>query len=179
MKIQKLLVISDTHHNIPSLDAVLKWAGDKTRDDAIDTAVFLGDGLPDIEFSASAGLFSRWIKVRGNNDYASDVPDKAVFEFCGRRFFICHGHRHRLEYGYDTLIAAARNTESEVALFGHLHVPVCESAGGLLLINPGSVGWPRGDAGATFAVIDCIPEKPLEVKFWSIDGNDEILEFNP
>ena len=175
---QKLLVISDTHGNIPALEAVLIWAGSRQSDDKINTAVFLGDGLQDLD-RAKHRFSLKWIQVRGNNDYAPSVPDATVFEFCGRRLFLCHGHRYRLYDGFDTLIAVARNNEADIALFGHLHVPVFETVGGLQLVNPGSVGWPRSKAGATFAVIDFMPEKPLEVEFWNIGDQGEILEFSP
>jgi putative phosphoesterase len=171
---KKLLALSDTHGNIPALEAVLNWAADGK----IDTAVFLGDGLQDFHRAAAAGFSPEWIKVKGNNDYAPSVPEAAVFNFCGHRFFLCHGHRYRLYSGYDALTAAARNAEAEAVLFGHAHVPVFQTAGNVLLINPGSIGRPRGTAGATFAVIGCVPGKPLDVKFWSVGSRGEILEFN-
>jgi putative phosphoesterase len=97
------------------------------------------------------------------------VPESAVLDFCDHRFFLCHGHRYSLYRDYDTLIAAARNNGADAALFGHTHVPSLDNENGLLLINPGSVGRPRSNAGATFAVIECLPETPLKVEFFGID----------
>ena len=173
---EKILVVSDTHGNIPALEAVLKWAA---ADKTINTAFFLGDGLQDLNRVPATGFSPEWVQVKGNNDYAPSVPEVAVFELNGHRFFLCHGHRFRLNNNYDTLFAAARNTESEAVFFGHLHIPVFEKADGLLLVNPGSVGWPRNNTGASFAVINCKPQELLNVEFWSIDDHGKIFEFFP
>jgi predicted phosphodiesterase len=60
-------------------------------------------------------------------------------------------------------------------MFGHTHVPFFKNEGGLLLINPGSVGRPRSRIGSTFAVIECVEGEPLKVKFYEIDS-EEIKE---
>jgi putative phosphoesterase len=161
---KKLLVISDSHGHISALRAVLNYG----KDIAPDCAVFLGDGIQDID-RAAAGFSCVWHKVRGNNDPVYNVPEAAVLDFGGHRFFLCHGHRYSLYRSNDTLIAAARNNGADTVLFGHIHVPSLINEDGLLLINPGSVGRPRSNAGATFAVIECLPETPLKVEFFGID----------
>jgi putative phosphoesterase len=165
---QRILVLSDTHGNIPALEAVLKWAAGQESGYTFNTAVFLGDGIQDLH-RTTAAFSPEWIKVKGNNDYAPSVPETDVFDFCGHRFFVCHGHRHSLYNGYDKLSAAARGAGAGAALFGHTHVPFLENTDGLLLVNPGSIGNPRNGSAAGFAVINCIPEKPFDVEFWSID----------
>jgi putative phosphoesterase len=175
MESQRLLVLSDTHGNSPFLEAVLRWAGN----DTFDAAVFLGDGIDDLRRAAArTGFSGEWHMVRGNNDYTSSVPEAAVVNCGGRRFFLCHGHRYALYSGNDRLIAAARKMEADVALFGHIHVPSIENEQGLLLVNPGSIGRPRSNIGSTFAVIDCPPGKPLNVRFWRIDPPGTIVEMN-
>ncbi|MDR0316155.1 MAG: metallophosphoesterase [Treponema sp.] len=169
----RLLAISDTHGNIPALETVLTWA----RTQSIDAAVFLGDGIQDLPRAAAAtGFFTEWEQVRGNNDYMSFIPEAVDFNFGGHRFFLCHGHRHNPYRDYNTLIAAAHEIEAEAVLFGHLHVPLLEKIDGILLVNPGSVGRPRSGTGATFAVIDCSPEKPLDIQFWKIDPPGKIVK---
>jgi predicted phosphodiesterase len=49
-------------------------------------------------------------------------------------------------------------------------------ANGVLLLNPGSIGRPRSSAGTTFAVIECLPEQPLQPVFWSIDATNNTIE---
>jgi putative phosphoesterase len=162
---QKLLVLSDIHGAVPALTGVLNWA----KGCAVGAAVFLGDGIE--EMSAAAAGFPFAVKmVRGNCDRAvsAPIPEAALLDFAGHRFFLCHGHRYSPSGSLSTLVAAARNNEADAALFGHTHVPFCETVDGLLLINPGSVGRPRSNAGATFAVIECLPETALKASFWNI-----------
>jgi putative phosphoesterase len=177
MENKKLLVISDTHGNTPALKRVFDWAKNLTPNGAITTVVFLGDGLYDLRRAADAiGFFCDWKLVRGNNDYEHSIPEAAVFDFNGHRFFMCHGNRHSLYGGYHTLIAAARNVDAEAALFGHTHIPCYKTENGILLINPGSVGSPRSRIGATFAVIECAPEEALKVQFFEIGAQIRELE---
>lgn len=166
-----MLVLSDTHGNLPALEAVMNWA----RGRAIDAAVFLGDGAADLS-PAAAGFACPWEKVRGNGDPYPAIPEAAVFDCEGHRFFLCHGHRYALYNSYHTLIAAAKNMKAGAALFGHTHIPFFDEEDGVLLINPGSVGRPRSRIGATFALIECAPDKPLKVQFWGIGSRGKIRE---
>jgi len=164
---QRLLVFSDTHGDSEALAAVLEWA----KNQPVDAAVFLGDGVSDVVRSPwrPGGLKI----IRGNSDFDESIrpPDAALLDFAGRRFFLCHGHRYSLGGGFDTLVAAARSHNADAALFGHTHVPFCQTLGGLLLLNPGSVGRPRSSIGATFAVIECQSETTLKSVFWQVAKN--------
>jgi putative phosphoesterase len=162
---ERLLAISDTHGSSETLAQTLRWA--KALKPA--AAVFLGDGISDVEkASAKAGFSGRWYKVCGNNDFGFGYKEAAVFDFGGHRFFICHGHRYDLYDGNEVLVAAARNNGAAVALFGHLHVPSVDFVSGVMLVNPGSLGSPRSSVGATFAIIECNPGEPPKPVFWGI-----------
>jgi putative phosphoesterase len=175
MNSRKLLVLSDTHGEADTLASVLKWA----KNNAVDAAVFLGDGIHDMPRAEAAAGFSCTAKiVRGNSDHAAPMQETEIFDFAGHRFFLCHGHRYSLHNGFGLLVAAARSNEADAALYGHTHVPHCEIANGVFLLNPGSIGRPRSSAGATFAVIECLPEKPLKPVFWNIyTANNTIRQF--
>jgi uncharacterized protein len=171
----KLLVLSDIHGNMPAIIAVLKWAAGELT--GSDMAVFLGDGLRELSFAQrQAALSCVWKKVRGNNDDIPAVPESDVFDFGGHRFYLCHGHRHGLYNGFDKLAAVALKAGADVAIFGHIHVPFLENVNGVLLVNPGGIGRARSSAGETFAVIECMPEKPLAVRFWGIESGCNIRE---
>jgi putative phosphoesterase len=175
---EKLLVLSDTHGNITSLKAVLDWAKDHIPpNDTIKAAAFLGDGLSDLQSATdAAGFYTDWKLVGGNNDYGISMPEVLTFDFAEHRFFMCHGHRYSLYGGYHTLIAAAKNAGADAALSGHSHIPHYKTMNGITLINPGSVGRPRSRIGATFAVIECPMNKPLNVRFYGIGTRREIQE---
>jgi putative phosphoesterase len=167
---RKLLVFSDTHGSSAALIKVMEWAKDQLPPEgAICAAAFLGDGISDLRKAAdAAGFYCDWKLINGNNDYNYSYPEAATFDFGDYRFFMSHGHRHGLYGGYQSLIAAARNTDSQVALFGHTHVPFYKVIDGIILINPGSVGRPRSRTGATFAVVECVPGEQLKVEFMGI-----------
>jgi len=171
----KLLVLSDIHGNMPAIVAVLKWAAGELANS--DMAVFLGDGIRELALARerAGGLTCEWKKVRGNNDEAP-ASESDVFDFGGHRFFICHGHRHALYNGFDKLAAAAAKAGADAALFGHIHVPCLENVKGLLLVCPGAIGRARSNAGESFALIECMPEKPLKTRFWGIDPAHSITE---
>jgi putative phosphoesterase len=165
---KKLLVLSDSHGDVFALQKVLVWAKNLAND-VISYGVFLGDGVDDLRRAEDAAGFScGWRLVQGNNDYGYSLPEADVLDFGGHRFFLSHGHRQGVYYGYHRLIAAARSTGADTALFGHTHVPCFTSENGLFLINPGSVSRPRSSKGPTFAVVTCAPGKPVDVVFWKI-----------
>ncbi|MCL2557100.1 MAG: metallophosphoesterase [Treponema sp.] len=167
---ERLLVFSDSHGYAPALKLALAWARESGR--SPDAVAFLGDGLDDAESAEMAdrraGFSCPWHKARGNNDFGFATRDSALFELGGSRFFACHGHRHSLYSGLETLAAAARASGANVALFGHTHAPFAKTVDGILLLNPGSIGSPRSSAGATFALIECEPGEPPSPSFWGM-----------
>ncbi|MCL2185959.1 MAG: YfcE family phosphodiesterase [Treponema sp.] len=170
MDSKKLLVFSDTHGNVAALKSVFNWAKERLPPkDTICATAFLGDGIADIHMAADAtGFYCDWKLVGGNNDYGYTAPEFDVFDFVNHRFFICHGHRHNLYNGFNTLITAARNAGADTVLSGHSHIPYDETLNKMRLINPGSVGRPRSRIGATFAVIECEEKQPLKVEFYGV-----------
>jgi putative phosphoesterase len=178
MSTKKLLVFSDTHGSVTALKSVFNWANDRIPPNGtICATACLGDGISDISTAADAtGFYSDWKLVCGNNDYGISLPEAAVFELCEHRFFMCHGHRHGLYGGYNSLLATAKNNDADAVLFGHTHVPFQKTINGILLINPGSLGRPRSRIGSTFAVIECTEDKPLQVEFWGLSERGKIAK---
>ncbi|MCL2441714.1 MAG: YfcE family phosphodiesterase [Treponema sp.] len=173
---KKLLVFSDTHGSVVYLKAVFRWANDRIPpNDTICITACLGDGLRDLNKAANeTGFYSDWKLVCGNNDYGIQAPEAALVEIYDNRFFMCHGHRYGLYGGYHTLLAAAKNSDAHVVLFGHSHIPIHKKISGISLINPGSVGRPRSRAGSTFAVIECIEGESINVEFYEISDKETI-----
>jgi putative phosphoesterase len=176
MDSKKLLVFSDTHGHLSALKAVLNWAKDYLPPSGtICCTAFLGDGLSDLRPAADAtGFYSEWKIICGNNDYEYSMPETTLFDYGEHRFFMCHGHRHNLYAGHQTLVNAARSSEASAVLFGHSHVPFKKTVNGILLLNPGSVGRPRSRVGATFAVIECGSDRSAEAEFYGIGTRGEI-----
>jgi predicted phosphodiesterase len=68
--------------------------------------------------------------------------------------------------------------EADTVLFGHAHVPSLENIQGILFVNPGSIGRPRSRIGASFAIIESLPQSRLDVRFWGLGLHGEIKEIN-
>ena len=80
--------------------------------------------------------------VLGNTDGDMPINESAVVTLDGKKFFVQHiVDPHRLEA---SLRERLKRIEPDVVVFGHTHEPFCETLGGILFLNPGSVTRPRG-----------------------------------
>lgn len=132
----RILVISDTHGNDTNLQQVLD------AEHPYDQVIHLGDieGAEDY-LAAAAGC--PVAAVRGNNDYFSDLPGEQIIEVGGKRIFITHGHYYYVAAGVEHLIREARGRAVDMVMFGHTHRPLVLQKGGLTVLNPGSLSYPR------------------------------------
>ena len=81
--------------------------------------------------------------VLGNTDGDMPINESAVVMLDGKKFFVQHiVDPHRLQA---SLRERLKRIEPDVVVFGHTHMPFCETLGGILFLNPGSVTQPRGD----------------------------------
>lgn len=145
---KQALVFSDSHGRLDHLLAVMKKYPDAE-------AVFhIGDIYHDAERLRRATPHPVYI-VRGNGDYAGDLPEQIITEFAGKKIGLCHGHRY-LEYGgVDAFRYWALEQQVDIAMFGHTHVPYLEQGEELVLLNPGSITIPRQEGWVpTYTVME-------------------------
>lgn len=145
----KILIISDTHRRDEMFTRVME------QEAPVDMILHAGDaeGSED-EFSRIAGM--RILCVAGNNDYGSLSPRTLLVPIGSRRAFLTHGHLYQVYLSTDAVEREARMRHCQIAIFGHTHVPLLKSSeNGILLLNPGSLGYPR-QAGyrPSYAVIE-------------------------
>lgn len=167
VKAQKLLVVSDSHGDWPSLARVLAWA--KKQD--IRQIAFLGDGIADLSYAMDRATYYPAITaVRGNNDWGAREPDIATLEFAEKKFLLVHGHRHNVSSSYSGLLYIAQEMGADAILHGHTHRMFFEDIKGRLILCPGSSSRPRGSGPAGFATIDCQPDRWFSPHFWSLEA---------
>lgn len=155
----KIAIISDVHGSLPALEQVLArlapWGPDHY--------LLLGDLLnhgprnPVPEGYAPAAvaerlntLASRIMAVRGNCDsevdqMLLDFPITAPYNqmlMDGRRWFVSHGHLYQPE--------AVPLPAGSLFISGHTHLPVLRQDGERVLMNPGSICFPRGEWAASY-----------------------------
>lgn len=133
---RKALVFSDSHGRLDNLLDVLKDHPDAE-------AVFhIGDIEGGADHLRRATPYPVYI-VRGNCDYSSDLPQQIVTEFAGKRIGLCHGHRYLSYGGIDAFRYWAEGQRVDIAMFGHTHVPYLDREDYPILLNPGSISYPR------------------------------------
>lgn len=140
-----IAILSDTHGRTKYLQAA------KPVIETCDAVIHLGDGALDLN---ALNLKNEVIRVRGNNDFTSILPDFLIKEYAGRKIFITHGHRYGVKQGYDGLTAAARETGCVIALFGHTHMAEDTVSGGVRCFNPGALSpYTYGGGSPSYAIM--------------------------
>lgn len=132
----KVLIVSDTHRQHRNLEKIIE----KVR--PVDMMIHLGDTEGEEELIRKLAGCPTHI-VRGNNDYFTDLLPEEVFELEGRRIFLTHGHAYMAILGEEELKKAAKNRGADIVMYGHTHRPSLTYEGNLILLNPGSVTYPR------------------------------------
>ena len=150
----QFLIFSDSHGNhFPMVDVI-------RRHPEVNTVLFLGDGLADIE--RLYALFPRhtFRCVRGNMDFfvMREAEDTDLFELYSCRVLMMHGHTRGVKGGTAAAEKDAVQVRAHVLLYGHTHVPVCKyiSKDELYVFNPGSIGRPYGGK-PSYGLMDILP----------------------
>ncbi len=107
-----------------------------------DMLIHLGD-LEGGEAYVEAALDCPVHMVAGNNDFFSDLKREEEFEIGGYRVMITHGHYYYVSMGVEVLVGEARARGADIVMFGHTHKPFLEEREGVIVLNPGSLSYPR------------------------------------
>ncbi len=132
----KILVMSDSHYKAKYAYEIMK----KNTD--VDVLVHLGDGEDDIMrglMEIPAFGHKKLIRVKGNCDHGSALPECSFDTLAGVKFMSTHGYKEGVKQGVYMLYATAMKYERQVALFGHTHEQFYEEMNGVHLFNPGAV----------------------------------------
>ncbi len=157
----KILIVSDSHGRNGNLEVVIE------REKPLDLLIHLGDiecDEADIEVFAECEMKM----VCGNNDFYCRLPEKAVFDIGKSKVFICHGHGYNVYYGTKQLEKAGRSEGANIVMYGHTHHPLIEEHLGMVIINPGSISYPRQQGRrASYAVMEVENngEEKFEIKY--------------
>ena len=136
----RILVVSDSHGHSGALDNALhRWP--------FDAAIFLGDGLRDWQQVTDTLPPTKELRaVRGNCDWSAfDAPDCCTADYGGVRVFCTHGHLYGVKADLERAMAAARERQAQVLLYGHTHIPRTFYQDGLYVLCPGSIA--KGEYG--------------------------------
>lgn len=148
----KLLIFSDNHRNRENILTML------SQETTVDRIISLGDSeMSEIELSNL-----NIIGVKGNYPFEPDFPYELHFEFEGWKFLLTHGHHYSVKSGITRLYEAAINKEMDVACFGHTHNAYLEDLDDVVLLNPGSLAYPKNSFYPSYALVT-VTEKRLRI----------------
>lgn len=157
----KILIVSDTHGRDEKLEAAV------AVEQPFDYLIHCGD-VEGREFFIEALAECPCTIVAGNNDFFSDLPreDEIVLE--GYKIMVTHGHNYGVSMDLYGISEEAAARECEMVCFGHTHKPVIEKKNGVLVINPGSLSFPRQEGRQpSYAVMELHEgeEPEVEIRF--------------
>lgn len=132
----KILIVSDTHRNHEYLETVLE------QEKPLDLLIHLGDaeGCEDyIEVMAECPMEV----VAGNNDFYTNLPGEREMVIGKYRVLLTHGHYYYVNGGTSHIKRAIEERNLDIVMFGHTHRPFLEQYGDAVILNPGSISYPR------------------------------------
>ncbi len=129
------LIFSDSHGDYITMLKIIEKRHPKG-------VIFLGDCVRDIEKVKVTVPNIDYKIIRGNNDYYVNYPDEEIIFLSDTRIFLCHGHKQRVKLGNTYITDYCIKKHCDMVFFGHTHKPLCEYNNGVLLFNPGSIGYP-------------------------------------
>ena len=132
----KILIVSDTHGRHQNLETVLE------KEKPLDMLIHLGDvegGDDYIRLVAECPLEV----VAGNNDFYSNLPIERILQIGKYNVLLTHGHYYYAHSGNEQLKSAGRRNKADIVLFGHTHRPFFLEEKDIIVLNPGSLSYPR------------------------------------
>ncbi|MDP4125365.1 MAG: metallophosphoesterase family protein [Bacillota bacterium] len=92
--------------------------------------------------------------VRGNCDsWDSSLPERDIFECEEVKIGLIHGDSGNGRSTQDRAYNAFKNSEVELIVFGHSHIPFMEMRNGILMFNPGSPTDKRREPQYSFGLV--------------------------
>ena len=151
----RVLIVSDTHGRHRGLDRALQEAGD------IDMLIHLGDVEGGEEYIDAAVDCEKHI-VRGNNDFFSDLPREEEFCIGTYKVFITHGHAYYVALDPEYIREEGKARKADIVMFGHTHRPYFEEKDGIIILNPGSLSFPRQEGRkGSYMIMELNEDKSL------------------
>lgn len=132
----RVLIVSDTHGRHGGLDRALQEAGN------IDMLIHLGDVEGGETYIDAVADCEKHI-IRGNNDFFSELPREEEFCIGSHKVFITHGHAYYVSLDPEYIREEGKARGAEIVMFGHTHRPFFEDDNGIIVLNPGSLSFPR------------------------------------
>lgn len=136
----RVLVVSDTHRYGDNFYFVVEKLED------IDLVIHCGDiEGQEYEFEevVDQTLHCPFVAVTGNNDFFSHLDHEAAINIGRYRALVTHGHHYYVSMSNEFIKQEAKARGFDMVFYGHTHRPVIDETEGILVVNPGSLTYPR------------------------------------
>ena len=157
----KILIVSDTHGRHSNLEEVLE------REGSIDMLLHLGDIEGEECYIETIAQWP-YHMIAGNNDLFSHLSKDKEVKIGKYKIWMTHGHNYMVNMSTERLRAAAMSRGVDIVIFGHTHKPYLDSESKPMVINPGSISYPRQEGRkASYIVMnfDSKGEAEFELKY--------------
>ncbi|MDO5539754.1 MAG: metallophosphoesterase [Eubacteriales bacterium] len=132
----KILIVSDTHRKDENLKKVIE------KEKPFDRIIHLGD-IEENESVIQQMAGCPMDIVSGNNDFMGNLPKEKEIMIGDYRVLLTHGHYYYVSLDTKMLRREARARNFDIAMYGHTHRPRIEEKEDIVLLNPGSLSYPR------------------------------------
>lgn len=132
----KVLIVSDSHRDNSNIEKVLK----KVK--PVDMLIHCGDAEGAERYIQQLAECPIYV-VAGNNDFFSVLQKELVFNIDKYKVFLTHGHYYYVSMGTERLVDEAKLRGVDIVMYGHTHKPLIDIRDDIVIINPGSISYPR------------------------------------
>ena len=144
----KVLIVSDTHRNEDNLIKALE------KEANLDLLIHCGD-VEGAEYEIEHYAGCKTLFVAGNNDYFARLSRELETQIEELRVWVTHGHNYYVNANPEYIKKEAKARKMDVVMYGHTHRPVIEQTKDLIVINPGSLTYPRQEGRRpSYAVLE-------------------------
>ena len=163
-KNNKILILSDTHGLVLPLKEIIEQHKDVS-------AIF---HCGDSELMNFDPILKNVHVVRGNCDYDRSLPNELFIKIGQHTIYVTHGHMYGVKSSLDQLHARAQEMNAEIALYGHSHIAKADLKDNILMVNPGSLAYPRSRKEKTYAIITLDRSQKHQVDFYHLGTHERL-----
>jgi uncharacterized protein len=156
----KVLIISDTHGNLPiSLEKI-----------RADVVIHAGD-VGDRKFLSRFSHIEKFYAVAGNTDSILEnyIPQTICDEIGGVKFYVVHN----LSAPHRIIMSNYREIKEcspDIVVYGHTHTPLIEEHDGVVYLNPGSLGKEGLTGYRSYAVVEIEGSRIVSMEIYDADS---------
>ena len=147
----KVLIVSDTHRKNENYFVAVER-------EKPDMVIHCGD-VEGSEYALTEAAGCPVYITLGNNDFFSNLPRELDLDIGPYKVWVTHGHNYYVSMGSEHIRREALIKGVDIVIYGHTHRPVVDQSGKVIVVNPGSLSYPRQEGHRPSYVLMELDEK--------------------